>query len=281
MFYQPGVRIQRPKGYRTKQGFQVVFIVAFCIWVLYQIKHSHDKKKNYGGIPENLHTLKHTSNVLGRKGYVASKNLEAMNSAVTVSRRSEDAIDEQKENVKATVADSWIIEEVEARNSYKEEADAKEIADNMIQQSNETNSSLVDKQHELGHGITGFPDENGIPQDDHELVRFSQNETIWDDNTANDQAILRSHSHRWEKNDKVAVEIISEEHNASKAEITTMLIRKTITTADDGTSLDSGIMSDKSGANTMTEISEKNCVVVKVSNYTSRALGRITKELQN
>ncbi|PIA64733.1 hypothetical protein AQUCO_00100302v1 [Aquilegia coerulea] len=274
MFYQPSVRIQKPKGYRVKQGFQVVLIVAFCVWILYQIKHSHDKKKNYDGIPENLLTLKHTPNVLGRKGYAASSKFEAMNSGVTASKGiEENVIDGQNENVKGTVVDNQIVDEVEARSSYKVE-DAKEIADIKILQLNETDSSLVDKQGELGHGITGFPDENGIPQDGHELVNFSSNETSWDDKgiTVSDHTASRSHSQSGKTNDKVIEKVTtkSEQHNASKAEIATMLVRKTATTANDGTNLNYGNTFNKSDANRMSEITEKNCVVVRVSNSTSR-----------
>jgi len=76
MFRQASNRYPRSKGFKVKHVFQIALLVAVSIWLLYQVKHSHDKKQAYekqanvkvessddGGSGWN-------SDILGRKGKV-------------------------------------------------------------------------------------------------------------------------------------------------------------------------------------------------------------------
>ncbi|KAJ6847014.1 uncharacterized protein M6B38_284405 [Iris pallida] len=47
MLRQASSRNQRAKGFRLKHALQIGILVAICIWLLYQVKHSHDKKRAY------------------------------------------------------------------------------------------------------------------------------------------------------------------------------------------------------------------------------------------
>ncbi|THU50931.1 hypothetical protein C4D60_Mb06t25580 [Musa balbisiana] len=48
MLRQVSSRSQRGKGgFKTKNVLHVCLLVAICVWLLYQMKHSHDKKKAY------------------------------------------------------------------------------------------------------------------------------------------------------------------------------------------------------------------------------------------
>lgn len=47
MLRQVTSRNQRSKGFTVKNALQVCLLVFVCAWILYQIKHSHDKKKGY------------------------------------------------------------------------------------------------------------------------------------------------------------------------------------------------------------------------------------------
>ncbi|KAJ4951341.1 hypothetical protein NE237_028173 [Protea cynaroides] len=73
MFHQSSVRNQRPKGFKVKQAFQIILLLAVSIWLLYQIKHSHDKPKEYGHVHKKLRS-ELGSMVLGRKGYAGSSD---------------------------------------------------------------------------------------------------------------------------------------------------------------------------------------------------------------
>ncbi|KAL8116886.1 uncharacterized protein LOC141668643 [Apium graveolens] len=40
-------RHQKSKGFRLKHVLQICVLVAVCFWLIYQVKHSHDKKKQF------------------------------------------------------------------------------------------------------------------------------------------------------------------------------------------------------------------------------------------
>lgn len=71
MFKQSPSRIQRSKGFKIKHGLQIFLLIAICFWLLYQVKHSHDKKKAFD---ESLMKLssqldgEHKTADIGRKG---------------------------------------------------------------------------------------------------------------------------------------------------------------------------------------------------------------------
>ncbi|CAN6542981.1 unnamed protein product [Malus baccata var. baccata] len=44
MLKQSPSRNQRSKGFKVKHAVQISLLLAVCIWLLYQLKHSHDKK---------------------------------------------------------------------------------------------------------------------------------------------------------------------------------------------------------------------------------------------
>ncbi|KAM1973506.1 hypothetical protein FF1_019921 [Malus domestica] len=44
MLKQSPSRNQRSKGFKVKHAVQISLLLAICIWLLYQLKHSHDKK---------------------------------------------------------------------------------------------------------------------------------------------------------------------------------------------------------------------------------------------
>lgn len=46
MFRSPS-RIQRSKGFKVKHALQICLLLAVCFWLIYQVKHSHDKKKEF------------------------------------------------------------------------------------------------------------------------------------------------------------------------------------------------------------------------------------------
>lgn len=47
MFRQSPGRSQRSKGIKVKHVLQLCFLIAICFWLIYQVKHSHDKKKEF------------------------------------------------------------------------------------------------------------------------------------------------------------------------------------------------------------------------------------------
>lgn len=64
-------RNQRTKGFKVKHAIQIFLLLAICVWLLYQVKHSHEKKKileetTAAELSEDVET-KHEKIKLGRK----------------------------------------------------------------------------------------------------------------------------------------------------------------------------------------------------------------------
>lgn len=47
MYRQSSSRNQRSKGVRIKHVLQICLLLVVCFWLIYQVKHSHDKKKDF------------------------------------------------------------------------------------------------------------------------------------------------------------------------------------------------------------------------------------------
>ncbi|KAJ1409787.1 hypothetical protein SESBI_22413 [Sesbania bispinosa] len=69
-------RNKKTKGFKIKQGIKIITLIAVGIWLLYQLKHSHDKKPNEESSAKIFEKLKpgHETKKLGRKGFQPWKN---------------------------------------------------------------------------------------------------------------------------------------------------------------------------------------------------------------
>lgn len=47
MFRQSPSRNHRSRGFKVKHVLQICLLLAVCFWLIYQVKHSHDKKKEF------------------------------------------------------------------------------------------------------------------------------------------------------------------------------------------------------------------------------------------
>ncbi|XP_041019231.1 uncharacterized protein LOC121261120 [Juglans microcarpa x Juglans regia] len=70
MLKQSPSRNQKAKGFKVKHAIQICLLLAICIWLLYQVKHSHERKKaseeNSSKISEKMQSG-HEIIKLGRK----------------------------------------------------------------------------------------------------------------------------------------------------------------------------------------------------------------------
>ncbi|CAA3019694.1 Hypothetical predicted protein [Olea europaea subsp. europaea] len=70
MYRQSPSRTQRSKGIKTKHVLQICLLLAVCFWLIYQVKHSHDKKKEFDESDSKSSLSRASSNeilTLGRK----------------------------------------------------------------------------------------------------------------------------------------------------------------------------------------------------------------------
>ncbi|KAI0487911.1 hypothetical protein KFK09_027734 [Dendrobium nobile] len=75
MFHHSSNRNHRPQGSNVKKILQVVVLLAVACWLLYQVKHSRDKKTEYVGNDEKKLSKGGEEIYLGRKGDAGSENV--------------------------------------------------------------------------------------------------------------------------------------------------------------------------------------------------------------
>lgn len=98
MMRQSGSRNQRSKGgFRLKLVLQICLLLAICTWLLYQVKHSHDKKKAFEDKISKIAT-KVTSKQpylldFGRKGLPLAKESDS----ISETRNKDDENEEEEE----------------------------------------------------------------------------------------------------------------------------------------------------------------------------------------
>ncbi|KAF6142181.1 hypothetical protein GIB67_037099 [Kingdonia uniflora] len=103
MFRHSPSRNQRSKGFKIKQALQICLLLAVCTWLLYQIKHSYDKKKVYDETSKKIsETMEDGHEVvlkLGRKDLhprVVEDEGESKNDDQEDENKNEDQEDESK-----------------------------------------------------------------------------------------------------------------------------------------------------------------------------------------
>ncbi|WOL07844.1 Myb-like protein X [Canna indica] len=138
MMRQASSRNQRNKGLKLKNIIQICLLVAVFFWLLYQLKHSYDKKKglNEHGSRILNNVVDHQAEFLdiGRKGLPKNDNPMA----------SDDSTHKDEE-------ENEEIEEEEDRNSHQavEDEEAKGNGDDRI---DEQDNEQTDEQDDQGRG---------------------------------------------------------------------------------------------------------------------------------
>lgn len=143
MFRQSPGRNQRSKGIKIKHVLQLCFLIAICFWLLYQVKHSHDKKKEFDESDAKVSVRTQTSNEMlkfGRKDLQQPKVDEiATTTSIINKKQNEEAEEEEEEEEKKH-------EEVQQEEEQK----------------------LDDKEDEEGKGV-GVGEEDELPE--HEIEK--------------------------------------------------------------------------------------------------------------
>ncbi|KAI5661230.1 hypothetical protein M9H77_20553 [Catharanthus roseus] len=101
MFRQSPGRNQRSKGVKLKHVLQICFLIAICFWLLYQVKHSHDKKKEFDESDAKISIREQTSNEalkLGRKDLLPKVDEAATTSRKQDEEAEEESVGEEEEN---------------------------------------------------------------------------------------------------------------------------------------------------------------------------------------
>ncbi|MCL7023755.1 hypothetical protein MKW94_030607 [Papaver nudicaule] len=143
MFKQSPSRNQRSKGgLRVKHALQVGVLLAVCIWLLYQVKHSHDKKRAFD--ESNAHVSEkmesdHELIRLGRKDLIPRVE-EAV--ILNGQQNEEEGTEEEEEETKH--------EDVEEETKH-EDVEDEETKHEDVEEEEETKHEDVEEEEETKH----------------------------------------------------------------------------------------------------------------------------------
>ncbi|CAI9104202.1 OLC1v1002831C1 [Oldenlandia corymbosa var. corymbosa] len=142
MYRQSPSRAQRSKGIKVKHVLQICFLLVICFWLLYQVKHSHDKKKEFDEVDVKISQRTQGSSEIVKLG---RKDLNPRVEDTTTSARSED--EEAEENAGEDEEIKPEEENAEEKKS-EEKGDEKEgVGDEEIEE-HEEDKSDVEADHE-------------------------------------------------------------------------------------------------------------------------------------
>ncbi|XP_010249528.1 PREDICTED: uncharacterized protein LOC104592070 isoform X2 [Nelumbo nucifera] len=215
MFYQSSVRNQRPKGLKFKHALQSALLLAVCIWLLHQIKHSHDKSKEFDEAVQKKLSSEHDSVILGRKGNAGyservgtvstdgnligedDKKADGGDGDDELDRSTEEKAEEESLQKGREDSQGSFTTPEKRREDDQKNPEAQYNKDLMNNEEDGHDVQVKDVDEGVGsgedseehneriHGVHGFDDENGIPPDGHELVVV---DAIANEETSNENA---------------------------------------------------------------------------------------------
>lgn len=191
MNYQSASRNPRPKGFKVKRALQFTLLLVLCIWLLYQIKHSHDNTEDNGRNIQRKLGEEHGASILGRKGNLGLSSGESdfnfedggarydgfdkkTDNSEEESYPKEVASNGAKQDQKEQEGKNDEFQINDSKKSDKEEVFRKENeaikGSSIVEKKISVNSSGIDNATVSGHrkmedGGHSFHDENGVPQD--------------------------------------------------------------------------------------------------------------------
>ncbi|KAF7830087.1 chromatin modification-related protein EAF7 isoform X1 [Senna tora] len=124
---------QRTRGFKLKYVFQVFLLIAVAIWLLYQLKHSIDQKKEYDQTSANtLETPKLGRKALHPKDLIDDEKIKEIvgREEVEESEEVEDLIDEEDKE-----REEEINEEEESEDMGKQIEDISSVKDKSHEES--------------------------------------------------------------------------------------------------------------------------------------------------
>ncbi|CAL5400229.1 unnamed protein product [Camellia sinensis] len=191
MNYQSASRNPRPKGFKVKRALQFTLLLVFCIWLLYQIKHSHDNTEDNGRNIQRKLSEEHGASILGRKGNLGlssgesdsnfedggarydgfdkktdNSEEESYPKEVASNGGEQDQKEPERKNDNFQIYDNKKSDNEEVSRKENEAIKGSSIVEKMVS----VNSSGIDNATISGHskmedGGHTFHDENGVPQD--------------------------------------------------------------------------------------------------------------------
>lgn len=153
MLKQSPSRNQRSKGFKVKHALQIFLLLAICIWLLYQLKHSHDKKayeeisaKISGKMQNGQETIK-----LGRR----SLHPRVEETSLDIGRHrekeeeSEEEVDESKDEESEEEGRGAEDDEIDGHDQERAEDESEGVEDLIDEEDTEREEESEEKGNDL------------------------------------------------------------------------------------------------------------------------------------
>ncbi|CAI9769177.1 unnamed protein product [Fraxinus pennsylvanica] len=148
MYRQSSSRTHRSKGMKIKHVLQICLLLAVCFWLIYQVKHSHDKKKEFDESDSKTSLSRGSSNeilTLGRKDIRPRVEETVKNEKHDEAAIGQESIEEEEE-----VDDKHEEHEQEIKNAEQREDEGVEGGDEEINEhEHEKSDAEIDREEEF------------------------------------------------------------------------------------------------------------------------------------
>ncbi|KAK4340111.1 hypothetical protein RND71_041573 [Anisodus tanguticus] len=186
MYKQSPGRNHRSKGIKVKNVLQICLLLAVCFWLIYQVKHSHDKKKEFDENDTKTPTKTESSNELvklGRKDLLPRgiEGLDTVNEKHREEPEDETVEEEEEEGNKPEVDD---LEENNTKEKNDEQKDGEDEVDGHDQEKSDVEPDQeedVDEDKERGEDNEKETDERGEDNEKETDERGEDNEKETDE----------------------------------------------------------------------------------------------------
>ncbi|CAO2813584.1 unnamed protein product [Amaranthus hypochondriacus] len=232
MYKQPPSRNNRSKGIKVKHILQICVLVAVCFWLLYQVKHSHEKRKEFESADEKVVKNVRSDSEIQRFG---RKDIPRITEITKSGENHDDDDDEDKDGEeeenkhekdeleqevsRVTEKDDERgggddeIDEHELEKTEEEEVDeekAREDKESDTEENHEENKESEDT-HEEGHPEEVENDESG--KEDH--TELEENGDVDKEDHGEQEGALDDQDHDSERNTRQAQEELYKADDAS------------------------------------------------------------------
>ncbi|KAE9611673.1 hypothetical protein Lalb_Chr06g0164961 [Lupinus albus] len=174
MIKRPPSRNQRSKGIKLKHVIQIVLLLGVCLWLIYQVKHNHDKKKEFDENDAKVSVRAQTDEVLK----LGRKDLHPVKDEVNRNGKHEEEEDEENK---------YEPNEQENEGNMHDAEESEENKLGVKEQEKEENKHGAEEQEEDENTSEGMEDEGRgddvIDENDHEKsgVDVDRDEEVMDE----------------------------------------------------------------------------------------------------
>lgn len=150
MFKKSSSRNQRSKGVKIKHGLQILLLLGICFWLIYQVKYSHDKKRELNEKDAKTAAKEES----GRAVKFGRKDLHPLRDEMaTITNHVEDEEESREEIDEASTIDKEESREENDENQHNEEHD-EETSKHEVGLGEEGNNHEHDEREDANDSVT-------------------------------------------------------------------------------------------------------------------------------